>query len=69
MGGDVNVTERFEMPDYTDKFVLPETVKSVKWLDSSSDLDFIQQNGRVTVCFDSQKYGESLVVKVARIEV
>lgn len=69
MGGDINVTERFDMPDYTDKFRLDEAIKSVKWLDSMTDLDFAQENGCVTVCFDSQKYGESLVVKVAKIEV
>ena len=67
--GDINVTLRFEMPDYTDKFVLPEKVKSVKWLDSGKDLDFAQDGDRVTVCFDAQPYGENLVIKVAKIEI
>ncbi len=67
--GDINVTLRFEMPDYTDKFVFSEKIKSVKWLDSGKDLDFVQEGDKVTVCFDAQGYGENLVIKVAKIEV
>lgn len=69
MGGNIHVTQRFEMPDYTDKFKLPEAVKAVKWIDSEQPLEFVRDGEYVKVCFDSQKYGESLVVKVARIEI
>ncbi|MBQ8310814.1 MAG: alpha-L-fucosidase [Clostridia bacterium] len=69
MGGDINVAERFEMPGYTDKFILPEKIKSVRWIDSEKNLDFVQDGDRVTVCYDSQKYGEHLVIKIARIEI
>ena len=69
MCGDENVTERFEMPDYTDKFLLPEKIKSITWLDSGKALDFMQDGERVTVAYESQKYGEHLVVKIAKIEV
>ena len=68
-GGDVNVVERFGMSDYTDKFHMDEKIKSVTWLDSGKTLDFVQESGCVTVCYDSQKYGENLVVKVAKIVV
>ncbi len=69
MSGDVNVTEGVESTDYTDKFRLSERIKSVKWIDSDKTLDFVQDGDRVTVRYDSQKYGENLVVKVAKIEI
>lgn len=68
MGGDINVSIRFESPDYTDKFTLPEKIRSVKWIDSGKEVDFVQDGDRVTVCTSPQPYGEHLVVKVARIE-
>ncbi|MBQ9805378.1 MAG: alpha-L-fucosidase [Clostridia bacterium] len=69
MGGNINVAERFERADYTDRFALPEKIRSIKWLDSGKDLDFVQNGERVTVCYDSQKYGENLVIKIAKIEI
>lgn len=69
MGGDINVALRREMPDYTDKFKLPEKIRSVKWIDSGKDVDFTQDGDSVTICTEPQPYGEQLVVKIAKIEV
>lgn len=69
MGGDINVALRREMPDFTDKFTLPEKIRSIKWIDSDLNVDFSQEGDRVTVCTSPQPYGEQLVVKVAKIEV
>ncbi len=69
MGGSINVVQRMEMDDYTARFVLYKKIKSIKWLDNEEDVDFVQDGDKVTVCYDKQRYGNNIVVKVARIEV
>lgn len=69
MGGSINVVQRMDMDDYTDRFVLDKKIKSVKWLDNEEDVEFKQDGDKVTVCYDKQRYGNNIVVKVARIEV
>lgn len=69
MGGSINVVQRMEMDDYTDRFVLDKKIKAIKWLDNEENIDFVQDGDKVTVCYDKQKYGNNIVVKVARIEV
>lgn len=69
MGGSINVVQRMEMDDYTDRFTFDKKIKAIKWLDNEENVDFTQDGDKVTVCFDKQRYGNNIVVKVARIEV
>ena len=48
-------------------FALSEAVKSVTWLDTGEPVPFSQQDGRVTVHPTPQRYGQSFVVRVAKI--
>ena len=50
-------------------FKLAEKVSSVKWLDCEKELPFTQEGDTVTIGFETQPYGEHLVVKRAKIEV
>ncbi len=69
MIGDPNVQTSTVNNPYADKFELTEGVKSIKWLDSGEDVAYLTEGSTVTVCPTHQYYGESLVVKVAKIEV
>lgn len=65
---DGNVTINKELdPDNT--FCLAETVKSVCWLDNGKSLGFKQMGDRVTVTAEPYRYGESFVVRIAKITV
>ena len=48
-------------------FRLPGTVKAVTWLDTGAPLPYLQQDGRVTIPATPQQYGESFVVRIAKI--
>ena len=50
-------------------FKLAETVKSVKWIYNGEELDFTQNGDDVVVTTKPQTYGESMVVKIAKIEI
>ena len=69
MEGNINVELIRDVPDYNNSFVLPEKIRSVRWLDSGEPLAFSQKGDRVNVLTAPQLYGEQLVVKVAKIEV
>ncbi len=68
-GGDQNVVKDPGMNPYTDTFVLPAKIKSVKWIDNGKDVYFVENGNSVSICPTHQIYGENLVVKVAKIEV
>lgn len=68
MRGDGNVAINKEMV-LDNTFSLPETVQSVCWLDSGKPLQFTQTGDRVTVTAEPYRYGQSFVVRVAKITV
>jgi alpha-L-fucosidase len=68
MRGDGNVAINKEMI-LDNTFSLPETVQSVCWLDSGKPLQFTQTGDRVTVTAEPYRYGQSFVVRVAKITV
>ena len=65
---DGNVTINKEL-NLDNTFCLEETVKSVCWLDSGKSLEFKQTGDRVTVTAEPYRYGESFVVRIAKITV
>lgn len=66
--GDSNVTiKRDSNPDNI--FSFSEEIKSVNWLDSGEELSFTQENGIVNIQAKPYKYGQSFVVRVAKITV
>lgn len=50
-------------------FDFGKKIKSVHWLDNGEKLDFIQENGKVTIKTKPFMYGESYVVRVIEINV
>jgi alpha-L-fucosidase len=56
-------------PEYKNLFSLPEKIKSVKWIDNGEDVAFTQDGDRVVLTTAPQRYGDQLVVKIARIEI
>ncbi len=67
--GDVNVVK--EMPGgskFRVEFNLPEKIKSVKWL-SGEELEFVQNGENTVVTTKPREYGESMVIKIAKIEI
>ncbi len=66
--GDSNVSiNRDTNPDNI--FSFDEKIKSVRWLDSGEELSFTQENGIVNIQAKPYKYGQSFVVRVAKITV
>lgn len=55
--------------DYTVKFSLPEKIKSVEWLAGGGEVEFVQEGDAVTVTTTPQPYGQSVVVRIAKISV
>jgi len=54
--------------ELTDRFILDKRVKAITWTDNGAPLEFTQEGGSVAVLTTPFFYGESLVVRVARIE-
>ena len=69
MKGDANVEQNPATNPYADKFVISEPIRSVKWLDNGADVTFVSEGNTVTVCPAHYRYGENLVVRVAKIEL
>ncbi len=55
--------------DFSDSFKLKEKIKSIKWLESGTPVNFTQNGEDVTVHTAPQPYGQSVVVRIAKIEV
>ena len=66
MMADPNVAKNIET-EYMDTFYLPEKIKAVVWLDNGATVEFLQENGNVTVKTEPFTYGRDLVVRVAKI--
>ena len=69
MISDPNVAKsRMESEDlYVNRFALPETIKSVTWMDDGTEVEFTQEGEQVTVKTVPFTYGRSLVIRVAKI--
>ena len=68
MGGDENVATTAEENPHEDSFKLDKKIKSVKWLESGTPLKFTQNGEDVTVFTSNQPYGQSVVIRIAKIE-
>lgn len=62
-------TKKGKKSDYTVKFNLKEKVKSIKWLDTGTDVDYSENENGVAVITENQPYGQSVVVRIAKIEI
>lgn len=67
MSGDGNVV--INEPRYTDKFSFEKPIKSIKWLDSGTAVQFTQENGIVSMNTCPFAYGTNYVIRVAKIEL
>jgi len=69
MISDPNVAKsRMESEDlFVNRFALPETIKSVTWMDDGTEVEFTQEGEQVTVKTVPFTYGRNLVIRVAKI--
>jgi alpha-L-fucosidase len=67
MSADDNVELRLNNPESLDKFSLGRKVKSATWLDSGEAVDRFIDGDPIVFCPKNQRYGEQLVVKIAKI--
>lgn len=68
--GDVNVVKAQPgASKFRIEFKLSEKIKSVKWINGNDSLEFTQDGDDVVVITKPRVYGESMVVKVAKIEI
>ena len=68
--GSVNVIKNTEGGlRYEDRFKLTERIKSVRWLVGGGALDFTQNGDDVLVNTEPRPYGESTVIRIAKIEI
>lgn len=69
-GGSANVIlDSPELADFRYAFKLDKKIKSVKWLDEDTDVAFEQNGENVKLMPTKQRYGVSMVVRIAKIEV
>ena len=64
-----NVILGGEDNDPLNTFALDKAVKSACWLDLEEPVDYVQQDGKVTVTVKPNAYGQNFVVRVAKITV
>ena len=67
--GNANVVQMEEGGELVDRFTFAEKIKSVKWLCSTDKISYKQDGDEVEVYTSGQPYGESAVVRIAKIEV
>ena len=53
--------------DLEEHFLFDKTIKAVHWIDNNESLDFTQKNGKATIYAKPFLYGESQVVRIAKI--
>lgn len=68
MVADPNVALNGET-DYESRFRLPETIRSVCWLDNGVNVSYFQDGQDVMIQTEPYRYGRSLVVRVAKMTV
>ena len=54
---------------FEETLTLPERVRSVKWLESGKDVRFVQIGDKLKLTLEPQPYGQSVVVRIAKIEL
>ena len=54
---------------YEDTFTLEGKIKSVSWLESGTPVEFTQDGDRVKITTCPQPYGQSVVIRIAKIEL
>ncbi len=64
---DPNVTIEGNPSTYTDRFVLPEPVRSVSWMDNGEAVEYTQNGSEIAVRTVPFKYGRNTVIRVAKI--
>jgi hypothetical protein len=69
MVADENVERSSGVVDHNNRFKLEEKIKSVKWLDNGEAVSFTQNGNDVAIVTTPERYGEQLVVKIAKIEI
>ncbi|MBR4889589.1 MAG: alpha-L-fucosidase [Clostridia bacterium] len=68
MNGDPNVALNDTTGRYLDAFKLPETIRSITWMDTNDAVAFEQDGEDVRVHTVSFTYGRDTVIRVAKIE-
>ncbi len=68
MGGDGNVVVWDRDTDHINRFVLPEKIKKITWLDNDKEVKFEQDGDNTTVYTIPFAYGTNLITRVAKIE-
>jgi len=68
MSADTNVALEAEM-NLKESFKFDKKIKSVAWLDSKEELEFSQNGDEVTIKTKPFMYGESYIVRIAKIKV
>ena len=58
-----------EKKDYNNYFTLGEKIKSVTWVDNGESVNFTQDGDKVNVIPSPFRYGQDLVVRIAKIEI
>lgn len=56
-----------EKPEYTDRFAFSHRIETAQWLDNGAPLDFVQEQGQVTLHTTPYAYGKHYVVRVAKL--
>ena len=54
--------------DFTVKFSVPEKIRSIEWLVTGGGISFVQDGEDVTVTTTRQDYGNSVVVRIAKLK-
>ena len=67
--GNANVVRMSENGELVDKFSFGEKIKSVSWLENGKKVDFKQDGDAVEIYTEGQPYGQSVVVRIAKIEI
>lgn len=68
--GDANVTINENADLTSPHFKLPGKVKSARWLDTGADAELCEsEDGEIEVKLDYQPYGQSVVIRIAKIEI
>ncbi len=68
-GGDVNVSLGFEEDGATTLERFDAQVESIKWMDNDEELAFTQNGDTLQVNFTNFTYGQSLCVRVAKVQL
>ncbi len=66
--GDANVSLEYDSSKMYTFDRIDQVVKSIAWMDNDEELEFTQEKDRIAVRFSGYPYGQSLCVRVAKIQ-